>query len=254
MTTTTGHHRSKRDPRLPTLERDVAERLAATEYDRVADTLDQLTPEQWRAQTDCTEWDVRAMAGHMLGMVQMIASWPEMMRQQVVSARRAKRDGLVAIDALTAMQVEENAQLSTSDLIGQIRRLAPKAVKNRRRAPGVVRKQVMEEGDEWWSMGYLFDVILTRDPFLHRVDIAHATGLPMTATADHEGVLIDDVVAEWAGRHGSDYDLELTGPAGGRWQRGDGTGEHLVMDAFEFCRALSGRAPADGLLRTQVPF
>ena len=96
MTTTTGRHSSKRAPRLPRLERDVAERLAATEYDRVAATLDALSPEQWRARTDCTEWDVRAMAGHMLGMIQMLASWPEMLRQQVVSARRAKREGLLA--------------------------------------------------------------------------------------------------------------------------------------------------------------
>ncbi|UVE96360.1 maleylpyruvate isomerase family mycothiol-dependent enzyme [Dietzia sp. B32] len=254
MTTTTGRHSSKRAPRLPRLERDVAERLAATEYDRVAATLDALSPEQWRARTDCTEWDVRAMAGHMLGMIQMLASWPEMLRQQVVSARRAKREGLLAIDALTALQVAENDELSTDDLIRQVRRLAPKAVRHRRRAPGLVRRQVMEDNGEWWSMGYLFDVILTRDPFMHRVDIATATGLPMTATADHEGVIVDDVVAEWAGRHDSPYDLELTGPAGGRWQRGDGAGERIVMDAFEFCRALSGRTSADGLLRTQVPF
>jgi hypothetical protein len=42
---------------------------------------------------------------------------------------------------------------------------------------------------------------LDPDPFLHRVDIARATGTPMTATAEHEGTIIDDVVAEWAGRH-----------------------------------------------------
>ena len=48
------------------------------------------------------------------------------------------------------------------------------------------------------------------------------------------------------------YDLELTGPAGGHWRHGQG--EHITMDALEFCRTLSGRAPAEGLLRTQVPF
>ena len=101
-------------------------------------------------------------------------------------------------------------------------------------------------------MGYLFDVILTRDPFLHRVDIARATGTTLMATADHEGVIVDDVVAEWADRHGAAYDLELTGPAGGHWRHDEG--EHITMNAFEFCRALSGRAPAEGLLRTQLPF
>lgn len=256
MTTTTGQHRSKNDPRPPRLDRDTAARLAETEYERVADMLDRLTPEQWGTQTDCTEWDVRAMAGHMLGMIQMLASWPEMVRQQVASGRRAKREGCPAIDAMTALQVEKNAGLSTDELIAQVRRLAPRAARNRRRAPGVMRKQAMEDNGEWWSMGYLFDVILTRDPFMHRIDIASATGATMTATAEHEGVIVDDVVTEWAGRHGQAYDLELTGPAGGRWQHGghSGAGENLTMDAFEFCRALSGRAPAEGLLRTQVPF
>ncbi|AVZ40230.1 MULTISPECIES: maleylpyruvate isomerase family mycothiol-dependent enzyme [unclassified Dietzia] len=256
MITTTGQHRSKNDPRQPRLARDVAGRLAETEYDRVAEMLERLTPDQWGARTDCTEWDVRAMAGHMLGMVQMLASWPEMVRQQLASGKRAKREGCLPIDAMTALQVEKNAGLSTEQLIAEVRRSAPGAARHRRRAPGVMRRQAMEDNGEWWSMGYLFDVILTRDPFMHRIDIASATGVAMTATPEHEGVIVDDVVTEWAGRHGQAFDLELTGPAGGRWQHGGhpGAGENLTMDAFEFCRALSGRRPVEGLLRTQVPF
>jgi hypothetical protein len=98
----------------------------------------------------------------------------------------------------------------------------------------------------------MFDVILTRDPFLHRVDITRATGADMVATAEHEGVIVADAVAEWADRHGAAYDLDLTGPAGGHWRRGDA--ERVTMDAFEFCRAVTGRASAPGLLATQVPF
>jgi uncharacterized protein (TIGR03083 family) len=252
MTTQTDQHATKRNPRPPQLERDTAMRLAATEYDRVAVLFEQLRLEQWSSPTDCPEWDVRAMAGHMLGMVQMIASWPELIRQQLGAKRLAKRDGGVLIDALTALQVEKNADLTTAELIEQLRWLAPKAVKARRRAPGLMRKQTMPDQDEWWTMGYLFDVILTRDPFLHRVDIALATGVPIKATAEHEGAIVADVVSEWADRHGAAYDLELTGPAGGHWRRGDG--EHITLDALDFCRALSGRAPAEGLLRTQVPF
>ena len=62
---------------------------------------------------------------------------------------------------------------------------------------------------------------------------------------------MDDVVREWAGRHGSPYTLELDGPAGGRWQAGQG--EHLWMDAFDFCRAVSGRARGTRWLTAQVP-
>lgn len=242
---------SKKHPWLPGLDRQTATRLAATEYERAADLLAQLTPEQWAAPTDCSAWDVRAMAGHMLGMAQMIATWREMVRQQVSAGRRSKREGGETIDALTALQVDKNADLTTDQVVDELRRVAPRAVRNRRRAPGLVRRQTLAENGEWWTMGYLFDVILTRDPFMHRVDITRATGVPMVVTAEHDGVIVADLVAEWAERHGAAYDLELTGPAGGHWRAGDG--ERITMDALEFCRALSGRAPAPGLLATQVP-
>jgi uncharacterized protein (TIGR03083 family) len=243
----------KKHARRPRFDREVAMELAAKEYERVADLFDQLTPKQWAADTDCPDWDVRAMAGHMLGMIQMAASLPEMLRQQAASARRAKREGGLMIDALTSLQVEKNAALTPAEVASEVRRLAPRAVQGRRRPPASIRNRAMnEETDGWWTFGYLFDVILTRDPFMHRIDITRATGVPMPATAEHEGVLVNDVVHEWAERHRSPYTLELSGPAGGRWQNGQG--EHLAMDAFEFCRALSGRAPATGLLTTQVPF
>ncbi len=111
----------------------------------------------------------------------------------------------------------------------------------------------MDGIQEWWTIGFLMDTILTRDPFMHRIDIAQATGVLVPATADHEGVIVDDVVHEWARRHGSAYALELTGPAGGTWSHGDGA-VRISTDALEFCRALSGRVPSQGLLSQQVPF
>jgi hypothetical protein len=101
-------------------------------------------------------------------------------------------------------------------------------------------------------MGYLLDVILTRDPFMHRVDITRATGAPMQVEPAHEGVIVQHIVMEWAERHGSPYDLVLSGPAGGHWRRGQA--ESVAVDALEFCRMLSGRSPATGLLGEQVPF
>ncbi len=253
---TTTELRTRKHPLESAFDRDVAMRLAATEYDRVVVTLAPLSPEQWDAATDCPGWNVRAMAGHMLGMAQMAASIRETIRQQLVSKARAKHDGGLVIDALTAMQVEQNASLSNEEVVDRLRVVGPKAVRARRGTPGFVRArtadpQVVGGEQEWWTFGYLLDPILTRDPFMHRIDIAEATGVPMQVTAEHEGVIVDDVVREWAARHGAPYTLELTGPAGGRWGHG---GEQVTMDALEFCRALSGRAPATGLLREQVPF
>ncbi len=68
-------------------------------------------------------------------------------------------------------------------------------------------------------MGYLLDVILTRDPWMHRVDIARATGRDLVLTPEHDGRIVADVVAEWARRHGQPFTLTLTGPAGGDLRR-----------------------------------
>ena len=39
-----------------------AMRLGATEYQRLIDVLRSLEPQDWTRMTDCTLWDVRAMA------------------------------------------------------------------------------------------------------------------------------------------------------------------------------------------------
>jgi hypothetical protein len=72
-------------------------------------------------------------------------------------------------------------------------------------------------------------------------------------TAEHDGRLVTDVVSEWARRHGQPFTLTLTGDAGGVYVAGAG-GEHIELDAVEFCRILSGRARGTGLLTTEVPF
>jgi len=105
---------------------------------------------------------------------------------------------------------------------------------------------------ETWRLGYLLDTILTRDPWMHRVHIARATGRDLMLTADHDGRIVADVVADWARRHGQPFTRILTGPAGGEFTAG--AGERITIDAVVFCRAISGRAPSSGLLSQEVPF
>jgi len=246
-------------PRRSSLDHLAAMDLAATEFARGAELLDRLEPRHWSAPTVNTDWDVRATAGHVVGMIEMMSSLPKLIRQQVTAQRAARRSGApVSIDALTALQVRANAALTPTELIAKWRSLAPKAVRGRRRMPALLRRRTMPESQlvggnlEKWTFGYLFDVILTRDPFMHRLDIHEATGLAPHVTPGHEGLIVADVVREWAQRHGNPYSLELTGPAGGVF--GSGDGERVRLDALDFCRILSGRGRATGLLTTAVPF
>jgi uncharacterized protein (TIGR03083 family) len=246
-------------PVRPQLDRDTAMRLAATEYDRFLDLLRSLKDDDWVKPTNCPPWDVRAMAAHLLGMVEMAASLREQSRQGKAAAARHEQHGGLFIDALTGIQVDERADWTPQQIIDRFAARAPKAAKGRKRAPGFVRRrahpmqQDVAGGKETWTFGYLLDVILTRDPWMHRIDIVDATGAELVLTADHDGVIVADVVAEWAARHGQPYALHLTGPAGGQWTRGVG-GPTITLDTLEFCRAIAGRAPAEGLLTTQVPF
>jgi uncharacterized protein (TIGR03083 family) len=250
--------RSEAPPRRPGIERGLAMRLAATEYARCAELMDRLEPEQWSAPTINAGWDVRATAGHMLGMVQMTSSLPRLLGQMSTSMREARKaKAPVSIDFLTALQVAGNARLTTAELIQRWRELAPKAVRGRRRLSRLLGGRTVPEAQlvgghlERWTFGYLVDVILTRDPFMHRLDICAATGLDPQATAEHDGRLVDDIVHEWAQRHGQPCTLELSGPAGGVWGSG---GERITLDALEFCRRVSGRGEAAGLLATAVAF
>lgn len=246
-------------PRRSALERDVAMRLAATEYERVLDLLSALSEQDWTRPSGCPPWDVRALTGHIAGMATMAASLREQLRQ----SRQAKRAGGEFIDALTALQVAERQHASPAELVAELRRQGPRAARARRRTPGLVRRLAMpdeqplggrpDSGTERWTFGYLVDVILTRDTWMHRSDVATATGRPMHLTPEHDGVLVADVVAEWAERHGAPCRLSLTGPAGGTWAFGTG-GPELVLDAVDFCRTLAGRGEPTGLLAQEVPF
>jgi uncharacterized protein (TIGR03083 family) len=240
--------------RRPALDRDAARRLATTEYDRFRLLLSDLDPPDWARPTDCPEWDVRAIAGHVLGMAEMVASVRQFVAQNVGASRAGG-----GIDALTGLQVRGRARLTPPEVYERFAAVAPRAVRGRRRLSRLIGRftlpedQVVGDRTERWTFGFLFDVVLTRDTWMHRVDIARATGRGVAFTPDHDGVLVADVVAEWGQRHGRPHRLRLTGPAGGTWAVGDG-GPELELDAVEFCRVLSGRGNGTGLLAEQVPF
>jgi uncharacterized protein (TIGR03083 family) len=245
------------------IARPTAMRLAATEYQRVTDAVDALRPEDWSRPTDCPAWDVRQLVAHIAGMAKFPSTPLEMIRQ-LRAAKKRRQEGQALVDAQTAHHVDARRHHGPEELRAEVRRVGPRGAQGRRRTPAVVRRlkmpdpQFVNGAPETWSIGYLTDVILTRDTWMHRLDIARATARPPLLTAHHDGVIVADVVTEWAHRHGQPYRLTLTGPAGGDWASGSG-GEQIQMDAADFARIVSGRPSPDGaapsgLLTIQVPF
>jgi uncharacterized protein (TIGR03083 family) len=240
------------------LTRAEAEQLASTEYERVTAQLRSLDAEDWTKQTECPLWTVRQMAGHTVGMMGDVTSLRNIMRRMRAATKAAKREGQAVVDCMTAMQVDELSALGTDELVARAAELGPRAARWRTHTMLVRPMPLKEEvggQPEKWRMSYLLDVVLTRDPWMHRVDIARATGREMELTPEHDGRLVAHVVADWARRHGQPFTLTLTGPAGGEFvARGGGESGHLALDAVEFCRTLSGRQTATGLLAQEVPF
>lgn len=243
---------------VPPIRHREAMALAGTAYARFADVVEQLGPDDWDRPTDCAGWTVRDLVGHVVGAMRSAASVREQASQMAEVRRRIAADGGALVDHLTAVQLDRTRHLDTGQLTAELRRLVPRATAGRRRTPAPVRRWAtfrVEMGSisERWTLGYLVDVILTRDAWLHRIDLCRAVGREPVLSPDHDGRIVADVVAEWARRHGRPYHLVLTGPAGGDFGT-SGAAERLELDAVELCRILSGRAPGTGLLATEVPF
>lgn len=242
-------------PRTSTLDRATLMRLAAEEYDRFQALLSNLSDDDWAVPTECPGWDVRAMASHVLGMAEMAASFRVGLHQQ----RAATKAGGPFLDALTGLQVAERRGMSGAQVRERLAIVGPRAARSRRRIPGVVRRRTLPmpqqvgADEESWTIGFLVDTILTRDVWMHRIDISRAVQHELPLDAEHDGYLVSDVVTEWLGRHGQPCRVLLTGPAGGTWTVGAG-GLDLELDAIEFCRTVSGREQGTGLLSEQVPF
>ena len=232
--------------------------LAGDAYRRLVAAFDRLAPDDWERDTPCEGWTVRHLGQHLVGALRAASSLRETLSLQRATANRAKATGEQEVDAMTAIQIERASDLDGPAIVDELRRLMEPAVRGRRRLPRAVRRRAripVEMGglEEKWTLEYFLGCILTRDAWLHRIDLADTLGRAPEMDA-HDRAIVGDVAAEWARRHGQPVELELTGPAGGRLSSGIG-GPTLTLDAIEFCRVVSGRSPhPHPLLAQEVPF
>ena len=238
---------------IPALGRTDAMRLAATEYERFGQLLRQLTTEDWSKPTDCDRWTVKHIASHIVAMADAMTKVREMLRQQKASKSLIASEGLSKFDAFTELQAREHFDAEPPELINRYDAAVPPALKVRARTSPLRLMRIPDENYGAFSVAYLRDDILTRDVWMHRVDISRATGRDLVVTAEHDGRFVANIVRDFAKRWKQPFTLALEGPAGGTYTDGDG-GINVRVDAVEFCRILSGRSAGHGLPTDVVPF
>jgi uncharacterized protein (TIGR03083 family) len=237
------------------ITRPEARALAEEEFRRFAALMRSLSPDEWARPTDCTAWDVRKMALHVLGSADAQASFPQFLHQLRRGMPLNKQiDSHHWVDGLNELQIRERSDLTNDEIVTQLTAVGSNAVKGRWGTPFPVRYLPIPFGPPigWAPLKYLLDVGFTRDVWAHRIDICVATGVDIYLTADHDGRLVADIVAEWASIHGEPFELVLDGPAGGKFSQG-ADGERVEIDAVEFIRVLAGRRPGTGVLGNPLP-
>ena len=129
------------------IERPECTALALLEFHRIGELLGTLDEADWSRPTDCPDWDVRAVAGHILGMAQTFSSLRQFLSYMPTAART--RHGRDLTDSLTALQVERTAGLDRSTLISDIGVVGAAAARwraSRRLMRRIPLKQPMPDG------------------------------------------------------------------------------------------------------------
>ena len=95
------------------ITRPEARVLAEEEFVRFADLVESLTPDEWARPTDCTRWDVRNVALHVLGSADAQASVKEFAHQLRRGMPLNKKiDSHHWVDGLNELQLRERSHLS----------------------------------------------------------------------------------------------------------------------------------------------
>ncbi|HEY7875297.1 MAG TPA: maleylpyruvate isomerase family mycothiol-dependent enzyme [Actinomycetota bacterium] len=241
MTTTIA--RESQIAHIPGIRQPEATALAESQNKALLHTLYSLDDAQWDAPTDCEGWSVKDIASHIYGWAQSLTSLKETRRQVGEALRRRKELGNI-LDAQNQVQADAGRAMSNADLLLRMEEALPRMVR-RRASWGRYGRYTPIYGPPFGlsNLGYLCNVIFTRDVFMHRIDVTRATGTELELGPD-ESRIVADIVREW-GRGGSgDVRLELTGRAGGTFVAGSSPHTKLTGDAVEFCRFLAGRADA----------
>jgi uncharacterized protein (TIGR03083 family) len=229
---------------VPGLDGAEARRIATTQSEKMLSLLRDLSDEEWATETDCVGWSVHDVAAHLLGWAEAIVSPPKFVRQFVAARPLAKEKGNI-VEAANYLQVEARRETSNRELLAELEVALPRMLKFRSNFARFVRYAPYYDGLLGaTNVGYVMNVIFTRDTFMHRADITRPLRRDMNLGEDDRR-LVEDVVRDWAKRSDAQVSLNLTGPAGGRYLTAAAPVADVTLDAVDFGRILTRREPPE---------
>lgn len=217
--------------------------LLRPEVDAMGALLGTLSTDEWLLPTECSGWNVRDIIAHEIGNAEITLD-SDLMAQRLRegAARYPER---YRLDAMNEMAVDAWRDRPAGELVTEFTRLWQQVIETLPDVPQSAREQTFDTGYPEappLPLGYILDVILVRDMWMHRIDICRATGRAFQNHEHDRGVIeqvLRDLDDQWAG---SPIVLDLTGAVAGDWQIGaDGAVATVQVDAVEFMRNLSGR-------------
>jgi uncharacterized protein (TIGR03083 family) len=238
-----------KDTRPYALSRRRAADVAAAELRAFSELLASLDDTDWVLATDCDEWTVRDVAAHVCGQYEELAR-PTVLLRRMRNARRRYPDK-IALDGKNRVQVDDLGRLPPAGLVAHLARYGPVAIRRIRLMPGVLRRISTERffpepplAEP--NIGYLVDVLVARDTWMHRVELSRATGRAFEVD-DHDYEIVGQVIRDLdRGWRRPPLRLELTGPAGGTWRIGGSAPvESVTADTLAMMLHLSGRDGVD---------
>ena len=222
--------------------------MVRAELSRTQALLGELEPADWRRRTGCAGWCVRDVVAHMIGENEELARPTRLIRR----VRMARRLGsTTARDGRSTGQIRDRAGRSSDQLISELGYWGGKAILAAERIPGpahYIRTSIFlpaAHGTPENTIDYFIRVLMPREAWLHRTDIATATRHPVGMGAQDGEIVrqvIRDLAAAWPG---PTVLVDLAGPMGGRWSLGAGRPVAEVhSDPVSYVRLAAGPAPA----------
>lgn len=225
------------------LERRAAADVTEAEVNAFRKLAGDLSAADWDRPVMSVGWRVRDVVAHVAGQLQEQAEFPILLRR--LRLARKRYPGMIALDGHNQVQIDELAGGTPADLLAMLDRYAPAGVKAIRTMPAPIRwlpsrfffpDPPLPER----RLAYVFDVLAARDTWMHRLEVARATGRPFVIDG-HDPMVVRAVLRDLARAwRGPALKLVVTGAATEACGLGDG-GPVVTVDAVELMLNLSGR-------------